>query len=327
MKIQILKQYELLLALHILYLKNNPDMEDEFDFIEIPNISFVDEIIDELSKYDCSELFKYIENFNASEIPVEIAIGLDDNFEINQTKMKIEYINNNMNYGSLSEFVQLLKEFSIKVNWNNIYNRNKNVYDKLINDFNELNYSSFVSDINNFYGTSNIEYNYIISIFMNGGFGVSDKDGNLYYIKGFKYNIDNKEFEYDIPFIIECMFHEFSHPNVNPLVDNYYEQFNIEELYKEAIQNNFPKCYQNKKTFLYEYFVRACANTLVNNYYPNTKIEDWIINLGFIHLQELSDYIYNNYKKYDKFENLFTFKLIEYFNNLNKNIKKNKNVI
>ena len=60
MKIQILKQYELLLALHILYLKNNPDMEDEFDFIEIPNISFVDEIIDELSKYDCSELFKYI---------------------------------------------------------------------------------------------------------------------------------------------------------------------------------------------------------------------------------------------------------------------------
>lgn len=320
MKIYSSKIYDLLLALYIVYLRNNPDMVDEFDYIERPNIEYVNKIITEFSKYDCNELFKYISCFNEISIPINIAIGLTENYEIDQNIMKVDYINSNMNYGSLNDFVLLLKEFALKVDWNKIYNKNRFIYNELINEFDKIDYSKFLTEINNFYGNESKSYNFIISIFMNGGFGIKDNQGNLYYIKGFKYNMD--KFEYDMPFIIECMFHEFSHPSVNPLIDKYYELFSIDKIYQEAIDNGFPKCYQDKKIFLYEYFVRANANVLVNKFYPNTKIEDWIINYGFIHLQDLSDYIYNHYKKYDKFEHLFINELIDYFNNMNDHLIK-----
>ena len=41
MNIEINKQYELILAFHAVYLLKYPDLKDEFDFIETPNVKYV----------------------------------------------------------------------------------------------------------------------------------------------------------------------------------------------------------------------------------------------------------------------------------------------
>ena len=44
LRICVLKQYELLLALHVAYLLEFPNEKEKYDFIEIPNIDYVRKI-------------------------------------------------------------------------------------------------------------------------------------------------------------------------------------------------------------------------------------------------------------------------------------------
>ena len=79
-----------------------------------------------------------------------------------------------------------------------------------------------------------------------------------------------------------------------------------------------PKTYQNKKVLLYEYFVRANANVLVRKYYPDITISEWIKNLGFIYLEKLADYIYQNFEGYSNYEDFFKKELVDFFNDIRK---------
>ena len=94
---------------------------------------------------------------------------------------------------------------------------------------------------------------------MNGGFGISNISNDNFYIRGFYYDEKTKSFENNMRYLNECLFHEFSHPIINPLVDKYFGLFtNINEIQEDALKNDLPKAYSsNPKTLLYEYFVRC----------------------------------------------------------------------
>lgn len=132
-----------------------------------------------------------------------------------------------------------------------------------------------------------------------------------------------KKFFYDKEYLLECLFHEFSRPQVNSLVDKYYDLFtNIERLVKNSIANNLPKTYQNGRTILYEYFVRANAYIMTLKYYPDSKISDWILQHGFKYLNDLASYTSDNINKYNNYEELFKNELIIYMNSILSNEKK-----
>lgn len=209
----------------------------------------------------------------------------------------------------------------MEIKWDDFFESNKDFYQNLILEFSKFLSNLDLSDIEKFYGSSGESYNYIPSILMNGGFGPSDKEGNLYYIRRFQYNEKEKRFEQDIPYLVECLFHEFSHPFVNLLVnllvDKYFHLFsNIDDLFLEAKQFDLPLCYCNQKTLLYEYFVRANAFILKLHYYPNAQISTYMKNHGFIYLDEIVSHTLEHKKDYDSYEAFFEESLIPFINQM-----------
>ena len=107
----------------------------------------------------------------------------------------------------------------------------------------------------------------------------------------------------------ECLFHEFSHPIVNPLVDKYFLNTQLlEQFYEIAVKNNLHPVYaDNKSTVMYEYLVRANAYILAKKYFKDIMPaieDDWIIEYGFTYLPDLVLFTENSltsYKNYEQF--------------------------
>ena len=158
LKICILKQYELLLALHVAYLLKFPSEKEKYDFIEIPNIDYVRKIKKMINIAECKSLIKYIQNFKDESVSINIAIGLDDCYEINERLMDREYIEKYLGYGTLEQFVILLKEFAQKICWDSFFDENIDFYQKIINIMDNLPKNLDLTDINHFYGVKNRKY-------------------------------------------------------------------------------------------------------------------------------------------------------------------------
>ena len=318
------KKLELILALYAVYLKKHPELKEEYDFIEFPPVVYVEELENLINIEKCNELIKYLEGFNDCSLSANIAIGLTNDFEIDYERIDYEYIKKYMSYGTLEEFVRLLKKLANEIKWDEFINQNKEYYVNLVNRFSDFPANLDLNDIKKYYGNGLISYNYIPSILMNGGFGTSNKLGDAYYIRGIQFYDKTNDFHYDPKYLLECMFHEFSHPLINPIIDKYFDKFtNIDEIFKEAIKNGLPKCYsQNQKTLLYEYFVRTNAYILTLKYYQEIDIE-WIKEHGFIHLDEIIEFTLKNRSKYETYEEFFVEEMIDYFNNILNDTKNN----
>lgn len=315
------KIYDLILALHIAYIKKYPEMKNEFDFIEIPPIEYVDDICNMIDIDKYPGVIAFLEQYTDETVPIYIAIGMDDNYEFNLEKVNSDYINKYLGNTDIHEFSKLLKRLADDIKWDAFYEEHREFYNSLLKEFcvfpEELDLDDILDDINKFYGVVSKKYHFIPSVLMNGGFGPSDNLGNLYYVKGFQFNNAAKKFEFNLEYLLECMFHEFSHPFVNSIVDKFFDRFIIDEFYNEAIEFGLPKTYQNKKIFLYEYFVRANAYYLLKKYYTNAEVDDWSASMGFIHLEKLVDCVQHNIKYYHNYEELFDDVLIDFVNNLN----------
>ena len=186
-----------------------------------------------------------------------------------------------------------------------------------------------MSDIARYYSVKPKTYTFIPSVLMNGGFGPSDKEGNLYYNKGFYYNEEKQCFEVDNEYLAECLFHEFSHPIINPLVDKYLSGTDfLENMYDSAVKNNLPKTYSNcQETVMYEYLVRANAYILTSKYFKDNmqSIEDdWIIPHGFTYLPELVYFTLENLPKYENYEEFVKKAIPTFINSCIGQVKKRK---
>ena len=308
LNIEINKQYELLLAIHVVYILKHPEFKEKFDFIELPKIDYLTKLSNLINIDKYPEIIKYIINFEDCSLPIEIAIGLDDFYNVDYDKIKVEDINKYMSYGSIEGFTKELKAIATDVNWDKFFNEYViNFYKILIISVCNFPKNLDLNDINRFYYTNNKSYTFIPSVLMNGGFGISDKKENMFYNYGFIYDDKKGKFVVDNEYLVECLFHEFSHPIVNPLVDKYFKGTEIlESLYEDAIQNNLPRVYsKNQCIILYEYLVRANAYILAKKYYGNiiSRIEErWIVKNGFQFLPDLIKLTEDKLSKYINYE-------------------------
>ena len=162
---------------------------------------------------------------------------------------------------------------------------------------------------------------------MNGGFGSSDKEGNFYYNRGFCYD-DEKKFYVDREYLVECLFHEFSHPIVNPLVDKYLSgTIILEKFYNDAVSNNLFKTYSGfPESVMYEYLVRANAYILTSKYFDYIQPieDDWVIPYGFTYLPNLVYFTLENLPKYKNYEEFVEKAIPIFINSCIDQVKTNK---
>lgn len=312
------KKLELMLAFHALTIKKHPNFNDELDFISISPISYFEELENIIDVNEYLELIDDILKFEDATTAIHIALGMNDDYLIDEKKVDIEKISKYLGGVNLNDFTNRFKQMADKIKWDKFFFEHQTFYKKLYSDFLDFPKDLNLKDINDFYNLESQKFYFIPSVLSNGGFAFKDRLNNNYYIRGINWDVDENNFVYDKEYLLECMFHEFSHPVINDLVDKYYSLFvNIDTLFNEAVANNLPKAYRKKHTLLHEYLVRANAVVLVKKYY-STNDNNWTISNGFIYINDLIDYILNNRYSYDDYEAFFVNGLVPFINDLNK---------
>ena len=330
MNIEINKQYELILAFHAVYLLKHPELKkDELDFIETPNIEYMHDLEKLIIPENYPELIKYITNFTDCSVPINLGIGINDLYEVDYKKIQSEQVNKYMEYGSIDSFASELKKLATDINWNEFIKKYIPFYKKIVNEYCKFPNNLDLSDIARYYSVKSKTYTFIPSVLMNGGFGPSDKEGNFYYNRGIHYDEEKQYFEVDNEYLVECLFHEFSHPIVNPLVDRYLSDTDfLEKLYESAIKNNLLKTYSNcPESVMYEYLVRANAYILTSKYFKDNMQpieDDWIIPHGFTYLPELVYFTKENLPKYENYEEFVEKAIPIFINSCIVQVKKRK---
>lgn len=330
MNIEINKQYELILAFHAIYLIKHLELrKDELDFIEMPNIQYMHDLEKLIIPENYPEMIKYITNFTDCSVSIGLGIGINDLYEVDYKKIQTEQINKYMEYGTIEGFVSELKNLATDINWNEFIKNYIPFYKKIVDEYCKFPDNLDLSDIAKYYSVNPKTYTFIPSVLMNGGFGPSDKEGNLYYNRGFYYDEEKQCFEVDNEYLVECLFHEFSHPIVNPLVDKYLSGTDfLEKMYESAVKNNLPKTYSNcPETVMYEYLVRANAYILTSKYFKDNMQpieDDWIIPHGFTYLPELVHFTKENLPKYENYEEFVKKAIPTFINSCIGQVKKRK---
>ena len=125
------KKYELLLALMAVYVKNYPKDREEFDFIESPEITYVEELNNLMSSCNFLHLIEFLKKLEDCSLPLIISIGLNDNFDIDEEKMNYHYLQKcNLAINDVEDFVTKLKEFAIKIGWDDFFDKHSEFYKK-----------------------------------------------------------------------------------------------------------------------------------------------------------------------------------------------------
>lgn len=308
MKIMIHKQYELFLALHVVYLLKHPELREEFDFVEIPNIDYVKELEQLIPIEHNTEVISYIMNYQDSSFPILFSIGLNDSYQIDENKMQIEQVKSLMNYGTLEELTKELERIAKEIHWDDFFQEHLPLYQEFVNQVCIFPKDLDLSDLSHFYSTSQKTYIVIPSFLMNGGFGVEDRNENMYYVKGFQYCKEKNNFHVDPEYFVECMFHEFSHPIVNPIVYRYFKNTELlNQFYEVALKRDLPFAYRQPSVLLCEYLVRANAYLLTKTYFNSNMHDwiidhDWLIDHGFSFLPDCVSFTQENLPQYENYE-------------------------
>ena len=307
---------ELLFGIHSAFQRIEPN--ENLDWVESPAIPYVDEVIELIKIQNHPELCNYIKYAwdSCDDIP-NIALAFDEEFNLCEDKLNAR-IKEFFQYGDIYSFSKLIKDLAVELNWEHFLQSKKNFFEKLLNDIISFPDNLDINDIITYYGYAKSSYNYVISVLINGGFGIESNSNDLYCIRGFQFDEDEKKFIVNKDYLLENLFHEFSHPYVNPIIDKYFSYFtNVKEFQEEALKHNLFKTYSKyPKTLFYEYFVRANAKYLSSKYSGNMQIAEGVLKHGFIHLKELTNFISKHKASYPTFEDLFINELVSYINDI-----------
>jgi len=242
-----------------------------------------------------------------------LALLLDDAYQIKNQKFdhNIKTRTGISSENDVIKFNKLIKEFINEINYDQFLKSNNKMYKKILKDVVKLPDNFNMSDIEEFYGYKKGSYNIILSPLIQGAFGVSDND-DLYCIKGIYLNAN--EYHDDRTFLFN-LFHEFSHPYVNPLYDKYKSKFKVTtEFLKEAKENGLELSYNNIATLINEYVVRTNEYLFLIKY---INLDNYIKRnqkRGFVYLDELITLTQNKKTSYSSYEEFYLKEIIPFFN-------------
>ena len=313
------KRLELLEALVIAVKQINTDeLNEELDFVEFYDIPYVKELVNKINIEKYPEIIDYINNIKDCSKYTNMFLYFDDKFNLDE-----QFNLKPFEHKNAVEFVKIIKNIYEGERIEEVFIKYRNYLNNLERNFEnncKINFKEKLSQI--YENINNLNFYTTISLLINGGFS-STKDNNVYYVKGIK--VQNNSIIFN-EYTIVCLYHEYSHFFVNKIIDKYFDKINnLDILYDECIKNGLPQTYQNKKTILYEYFVRANSMILSENEISNEEYKEdieWFKEIGFIRIEEIINLIKSGLINNLKFEDIFSTIFINYFNELN--LKNNK---
>ena len=289
---------------------------------------YTNAIKDFFSKYLSSPIYSTIEKMMPNGFtfsrPVELMLSLGDSkdFTIQYplSDLCLQYCGGMEN---ILFFLKQLFDFSKEINYFDFFENVKSYYDaylpKIENHIKSYPYISLIEDV---YGKEQNSYNYVVSNLMVGNFGINffDKDKNVsdlfsvFNLCDVVDNLETNEFNSGA-LSVNILFHEFSHPFINPLTNKY---FDIAEKYSSAYEclkkyklPDFKSGYGDWDECINEHFVRAMAIYLM----LKCDLKEWAdrrlnnhLNEGYKYIPailEMYKYYEDNRTKHKTFEDFY----------------------
>lgn len=295
---------------------------EELDFVEYPNIPYVRDLVRKIDVQKYPELIDYVKDIVDCAHYTNLYLYFDNSFNFNADVAKSVFETK-----KCDSFARLVRKIYFNENIEEVFSKYHDYLEQYEREY--LNLHNFDCEKTRkafstlFDVPENTQFLYNISLLINGGFS-ANKENKTCYVKGIGNNIEaNKEKN---EYITVCLYHEFAHYFVNPLVDEFFtDEAVVEKLYNESIENGLPNTYsQNKLTVVYEYFVRALSIIFSKKEVSDKEIEediDWFKSTGFIRIEEIINFIEFGININENFKNI----LLDYMEMLktkfNKRIK------
>ena len=283
-----------------------------YEFFKNPysNEEYINGIMQWFDKYKNDEFIKLTneiidkyENFNYST-PLDLVLRyFDTNFNRIESADKPEYVEI-LNGRLIQKFLYKLPSFANITKFEEFYKNHSDFYNKCIN-FQQKYLQELPLSIEqyflNFYGTDkspNMRCNLLLTNSCRGGFGMG--------INGILYPSLTVDFkgEKQFPCSFTFLFHEMSHPVINPLTDKYLKG-NVET--KLEIQH-----YGKIKSIINDSIIRAAEIILCNHMQCSTEFIKRKINMekaqGFEHIEKVVACLENyssHRKRYPNIESFF----------------------
>jgi hypothetical protein len=204
-------------------------------------------------------------------------------------------------------FINEIKHFYEETDFESFFEKNRNEYQMLINDYTNGNdLKEYVNKVDIYLGSNSKNYTIIISALLIGCFGIKIlSNENITYNYSVISPFDYKENKYIFGSkfsVLGLLWHEISHLTINDLTKNYISQFNISG---KIVSNDLIKhFYTDIETVINEYIIRAITIRLFEINYGEKMIGNLIqdnIQKGFTEIKSIRDYILKNCEKDNKF--------------------------
>jgi len=308
--------------------KEDKNLEEELDYIEVSDTGYADKFYKFLDFKKYPKLMKWsviLSDISSCDTIPNICMMFDEDFSLkkgfNLAEFSEKYGKYNCGFliNNLDEFINDINEFIKNENYLEFYNSCFGEYNEMISQSTKWYPNNLdVNDIEKCYGEKLSKYPVIYSVFFNGGFGPK-VDGIPTCFKGLW--IEDGEYIESTSYTV-TLYHEYSHPFINPLVDKYWDNFeNVKEFVNYSLQNGLHPTYQgNPKSLYYEYYVRTMAHVLSSQYEDCTRFIKRFEKIGFIKFEEMIEFTKDNFKLGDNFEEFFVSELIPFTNDLTSNI-------
>ncbi len=244
--------------------------------------------------------------------PVELMLSLGDSEDFSEqyelSELCIEYCGGR---DTIDDLLKQLKAFWDRTGYPDFFESVKYVYDPIVRRVAEsLSEYAFVDVIENEYGQSQNSYNYILSSLMKGNFGICFY--NQYTGKSDLFSVFSTD---DYSLSPAVLFHEYSHPFINPLTNKYYDlaqrYIDSYEKLKHYKLPDYQSGYSDFKECINEHLVRAMSIHLLKKI-NQTELANKLLNndlycgYKFIpQILERYDYYDMNRDKYDTFEQFY----------------------
>ena len=132
MNVEINKQLEFVFAIHAVIKVKYGDPNYDYDFIETPDNSYMEELVNLFDGIDLTEIDRlFKEVFSDQSDAPNLGVALDENFELKYLPKFSSAVSDE----NLNRIVLIIKELSEKVKWNEYVESHKEFYEDLIVKF------------------------------------------------------------------------------------------------------------------------------------------------------------------------------------------------
>lgn len=161
----------------------------------------------------------------------------------------------------LDEYISSIREFANEYNFTDFYEQSKNYYNTIIRNYNKYSpKANYKKQMERYYGKVPGNYISILTLLLRGNYGM-EFDNDVYSIMGLNGITEFDSSKNDM--LQHLIWHELSHPIINPLTAQYKEIMESTEILFEPIKHKMiSQAYPSWEICVNEHIIRAITNRL-----------------------------------------------------------------